>query len=109
MQNCKMKLNKSSAENLDLTNDNTLLMNKNRKVPEYFTSFSNLFFYIFNTLFPFLNNGLIETNLIIQQHYFLSAGVCLKQLIVKEGLTKSHIDTRIKPCVCEDAQTIYRH
>lgn len=68
--------NKSSAGYLDATNDYTLLMNENCKVLENFVSLSDLFFYLSNTVFPLLNYGLIERNLIVKQKYFLPACVC---------------------------------
>lgn len=49
----------------------TLLMNKNSKVLEYIIGLSNLLLYLSNTLFPFLNYGLVEGNFIVKQNYFM--------------------------------------
>lgn len=48
------------------TNHSPLLVNKYSKVLENFIYFTNLMLYFLYTLIPFLYNGLIEGDLIIQ-------------------------------------------
>ena len=71
-----------------LTNNDTLLMNKNSKVLEYFICLSNLLFNVLNTLFPFINHSLIEGNFIIQQNYLLPARFCSRKLIANKNSLK---------------------
>lgn len=56
-------------------------MNQNSKILEYFICFSNLFLYVSNTLFPFLNYGFIKCDFIIQKYYLLPARFCSRTRI----------------------------
>lgn len=48
-------------------------MNQHGKILEDLIHLTNLFLNFLNSLFPFLDYGLIESNLIVQQQDFLSA------------------------------------